>query len=263
MKKVLAVLLLAVLLVGLCACTSKNSDGSDGTKGAGTCEHQYTGVVTKVETCQEEGVMTYTCSKCKDSYTEAIKTQDHIYMDADCVTAKTCVNCNTVQGRAKGHNYIQGVCTRCKGDQPGYKALESNTWETMGITFAEDAVNELDVIHLCFTEDGAYLRAYIYGLLSDLSEEEQEEYNKNPDELVVYKKKTYYYRGFFETCAITIREVEDNFVTLEFINGKNVGYIIMERKSADKYTVTEVTGIIYDDIVTSCIAVGSNFLAVG
>ena len=144
MKKVLAVLMLAVMLVSLCACKPNESTNTPTeTKTNAGCEHEYTEEVTKVETCEEEGEKTFTCSKCKDTYTETIETQDHIYMDADCTTAKTCVNCGTTQGRAKGHDYIQGVCTRCKEDQPGYKALLGNTWQTMGRTFPSPPVFNL------------------------------------------------------------------------------------------------------------------------
>ncbi|MDR0471072.1 MAG: polysaccharide deacetylase family protein, partial [Nitrososphaerota archaeon] len=37
-----------------------------------TCVHDYVGVVTKVATCAETGLRTYTCSLCGDSYTEVI-----------------------------------------------------------------------------------------------------------------------------------------------------------------------------------------------
>lgn len=261
MKKVLAVLLLAMLLVSLCACTQKesstNSKPSE-TKPTSDCEHQYTEKVTKMETCQEEGEKTFTCTKCNDTYTEAIKTQAHIYLDADCTTAKTCVNCGETQGRAKGHEYIQGVCTRCKGDQPGYKAFGTSTWQIMGVTFSEE---ELDVIQLQNSEEGAVFRADFWGLLTTLSPEKQEEYLKDPDSLIEYKRKQYYYKGFGESCPLTYEE-EDNMVTIQVVNGKNVGYIVMERKSEDKYTITEITGILFDDIITSCFIVGGTFQAV-
>ena len=49
-------------------------------------EHNYVGVVTQEPTCTEEGVMTYTCDHCGDSYTEVIPA---------------------------GHDYVDGVCERC------------------------------------------------------------------------------------------------------------------------------------------------------
>ena len=55
-----------------------------------TCEHDYKAEVTP-PTCTEKGYTTYTCSKCGDSY------------KADEVAAL-------------GHNFVNGVCTRC-GEQ--------------------------------------------------------------------------------------------------------------------------------------------------
>ena len=49
-------------------------------------EHNYVGVVTTEPTCESDGVMTYTCTECGDSYTEVIP---------------------------GGHVYENGFCTRC------------------------------------------------------------------------------------------------------------------------------------------------------
>ena len=49
-------------------------------------EHNYVGAVTTEPTCTEDGVMTYTCDHCGDSYTEVIPA---------------------------GHKYVDGICARC------------------------------------------------------------------------------------------------------------------------------------------------------
>ena len=51
------------------------------------CSHDYTGTVTLDATCTEDGLLTYTCSKCGDAYTRTIA--------------------------AHGHDYQQNVCTYC------------------------------------------------------------------------------------------------------------------------------------------------------
>lgn len=46
------------------------------------CKHEYDqGVTTREATCKEEGICTYTCQKCKESYEEPIPRTDHIYND--------------------------------------------------------------------------------------------------------------------------------------------------------------------------------------
>ena len=42
--------------------------------------HSYTPEVTKKASCTEPGTMTYTCSRCKDQYTEEIKATGHSYV---------------------------------------------------------------------------------------------------------------------------------------------------------------------------------------
>ena len=51
-------------------------------------EHSYTSEVTTQPTCTQEGVMTYTCT-CGDSYTEAIPTIAHTYVDGVCTVCGT------------------------------------------------------------------------------------------------------------------------------------------------------------------------------
>ncbi|MBQ8689398.1 MAG: InlB B-repeat-containing protein [Clostridia bacterium] len=70
-------LMLSLLLLALTACGEKE------------CEHSYQGAVTKAATCESDGVMTYTCSLCTDSYTEVIKALGHDEIKHD-AKAPTC-----------------------------------------------------------------------------------------------------------------------------------------------------------------------------
>ena len=48
------------------------------------CTHSYTSKVTTAATCTTAGVRTYTCSKCGDSYTEAIEATGHTMVNGTC-----------------------------------------------------------------------------------------------------------------------------------------------------------------------------------
>ena len=92
-------------------CTEKGTEQRDcsrcdhfETREVVTIEHSYCGIVTS-PTCTEAGYTTYTCSKCGDNYI------------ADEVAPL-------------GHDYADGVCTRCEEKDPNY--VESNVVITVG-----------------------------------------------------------------------------------------------------------------------------------
>lgn len=71
MKKMVAILLCAAsVLLTFAGCGPK-------------CEHEYTAKITKEATYEAEGVTEYTCSKCGDTYTEAIAKKEHHIIPAD------------------------------------------------------------------------------------------------------------------------------------------------------------------------------------
>ena len=108
------------------------------------CEHSYTGTVTKAPTCTANGVKTFTCSKCGDSYTESVGMIDHNYVNGTCsacgavkpcdhiwgtgtvTTAPTCIKSGvktytcSLCGESKtetvaalGHSFADGKCSVC------------------------------------------------------------------------------------------------------------------------------------------------------
>lgn len=97
------------------------------------CDHTYTSSVTKEATCAEEGVLTYTCSKCGHSYTEAIPQNDnHQYAsknkkEATCgedgIISYVCDLCgdsyDEVIPKTNEHVYISEVSKEAKENQPG------------------------------------------------------------------------------------------------------------------------------------------------
>ena len=46
------------------------------------CKHEYDqGTITKEAACKEEGIRTYTCQKCGESYEESIPLLEHVYKE--------------------------------------------------------------------------------------------------------------------------------------------------------------------------------------
>ena len=92
------------------------------------CEHDYQSEVTKDASCTEAGEMTYTCSKCGDSYTREINITDHDYVETivapTCnslgLSTKVCSGCGDTRKETlavKKHVYVDGVC-ECGKKQP-------------------------------------------------------------------------------------------------------------------------------------------------
>ncbi len=87
------------------------------------CAHEYQSSTVDA-TCTAEGVTTYTCSKCGDSYSETTSALGHRYdsvtADPTCTEAgKTTYTCSVCGHHysesipAKGHTYVGGSCSVC------------------------------------------------------------------------------------------------------------------------------------------------------
>lgn len=100
--------------------------------------HSYNdGVVTTEPTCTEEGVKTYTCTVCGDTYTEAVPATGHSYDDGVVTTEATC----TEEG------VMTYTCTVCG-------ATKTEAIPATGHTEGE-AVMENEIAATC-TENGSY-----------------------------------------------------------------------------------------------------------
>ena len=65
------------------------------------------------------------CTKCDAVISTEHKTtepKDHTWTDATCTAAKTCSVCGTTEGKALGHDYRKGKCSRCGAADPDYVA---------------------------------------------------------------------------------------------------------------------------------------------
>ena len=78
-------------------------------------DHAYVATQTKAPNCTDDGVMTYTCSECGDSYTESIPALGHTAgAAADCENDQTCTVCGEVLNTALGHSWKDATCTAPK-----------------------------------------------------------------------------------------------------------------------------------------------------
>ena len=97
MKKIKFVVLLITVLMAMTMLFTSCDESAPSTENNGTpssestqCEHNYTSKITTEATCVKDGIKTFTCSVCNDSYTEAIAaTGEHNYT-SKVTTETTC-----------------------------------------------------------------------------------------------------------------------------------------------------------------------------
>lgn len=116
---------------------------SDVTKALG---HDYASKITTKASCTEDGVLTYICTRCDESYTEKIPATGHKYNDvvteASCdkggYTLHTCENCgDTYKDKftaPTGHKYTKATVKQasCKTD-----GVDVYTCDTCGDSYSE------------------------------------------------------------------------------------------------------------------------------
>ncbi len=102
----------------------ESGSGESGESGSGesgeteeTCEHEFYIVASQAATCEDEGWVLYACSICGLEYTDYSK--------------------------ALGHDYVDGVCTRCGAIDPDYVAPSDDT-DTDDVDTDDDSFTEAD-----------------------------------------------------------------------------------------------------------------------
>ena len=91
------------------------------------------GKVTTEATEDAEGVRTFTCTACGETKTESIPKLNHTHSYTEKVTTPTCTekgyttySCDCGESytdnyvKALGHNFVEGICTRCGEDDPNW-----------------------------------------------------------------------------------------------------------------------------------------------
>ena len=148
---------------------------------AAVCQHNYQITATKAATCTDRGYTSYSCTKCGDSYTTYTEALGHEFIDGTCIrcgaadpdykpthvhsyetkivpptctekgyTLHTCTVCKDeyedTYVDALGHNFVNGICTRCGAADPDspelycpcddYSDLSSSQWYHKGVDYA-------------------------------------------------------------------------------------------------------------------------------
>ena len=94
-----------------------SSEGGGETPGTDTCQHTYTSTVDREATCTVPGQMTYTCSLCGHTYTEAIPAKGHTWTVSQTVTTEYDQEGNLLQ---QGYTIYQcSVCGEQYKDETG------------------------------------------------------------------------------------------------------------------------------------------------
>ena len=84
--------------------------------GSASCAHSYTGKVTTAVGCSNDGIMTYTCSKCGGSYTEIIPATGHDFVNGTCSYCGVLDTPTTLKETYYLVGWINGADYGCESD---------------------------------------------------------------------------------------------------------------------------------------------------
>lgn len=102
--------------------------------------HDYHGVLTTEPLCTTEGEMTYTCTRCGDSYKETIAPLGHDWGEMQPGTAATCTE--------KGYSDHR-VCSRCGIDDGNTIPAKGHTWGDWKVTTEATCTTAGEQKHTC------------------------------------------------------------------------------------------------------------------
>ena len=102
--------------------------------------HDYHGVLTTEPLCTTEGEMTYTCTRCGDSYKETIVPLGHDWGEMQPGTAATCTE--------KGYSDHR-VCSRCGIDDGNTIPAKGHTWGDWEVTTEATCTEAGEQTHIC------------------------------------------------------------------------------------------------------------------
>lgn len=248
MKKLFVFMLVAVMLLSLCACGNK--DAADGTKPSETPTTGNTQAPTegKTDATQPSGENNATQPTENNATTPAPTNPpaptacSHNWKAATCAAPKTCTKCNATEGSALSHSYEGGSCKNC-GAEDNRVPFSDHVWQL-------DAVsgNQLYRINLDCYKGTGMVSASFWSENGQMGDPYQ------------FDGKTYYEDGFGGDGDLNYIEDGDTVtINVSSHGGMKEGTLTLKRANATQYTVTAVTGTIISTNITSAIQVGSAF----
>lgn len=202
------------------------------------CSHSYRETGTKDPTCAKEGVLTFTCIYCDDSYVEYVAKLEHTFVEATCEAPMTCSVCGATEGEALGHDFAYGTCSHCGAADTSYKQLEEGVWYYYEV--GDDGL--LYYIQFTFA-DGMlhYVNDCAEPLMAYSAEDQAYFLEYEPARVIEYKGKKYLTaRGVFSMEAPYV--VEDRYVAAQTEEYGEEMYITFERQGKESLLIVESYG---------------------
>lgn len=173
----------------------------------------------------------------------------HSYRDADCETPKTCTDCGYTRGSALGHDYAEGVCSRCGNTDATYLPLLETEWSAVAVS---ENGKQLEIVVLRFDSNSCSISSVLYDRLSDIPMDQWDANMRNEENWYDYGGEVYY-RKQKTTMQTLSYSTNGNQITCELLgNDAVLGTLILERTAGHTLNVTYFEG-----------AFNVQFLAVG
>lgn len=155
----------------------------------------------------------------------------HSFAEATCTEPKKC-QCGETEGKALGHKYKEGVCSRCKAKDPdyvAYKAIEDKT----GVWKGECVIGKI-YYELSFTlgGEGCMVIAKIGDPLSDFPEDVQADMKQDPT--CKEFDGNYYYVAKGDGCDLDSVTEDGTTVTVKDSEGNK---LVLTRTGENKLKV--------------------------
>ena len=158
----------------------------------------------------------------------------HSFSAATCTQPKKCA-CGAVEGKALGHDYKNGVCTRCKAADPNFSytsVLEKRGSWKIDYIYKNDLYS--GEISVCNSNGSLQMSVGIGVLLSGLPEEMQEDAKPY---CVIYNNQEYYI-GMGDGSSLSDVKEEEKTVTLTDQSGNE---LVLTRTGEKKLEVVSVS----------------------